>query len=385
MSEKRKDKKGRILKTGESQRPNLTYQYRYKDIRGKARYVYAPTLEELREKEQSIQRDVNDGLDYCAGEITVIELIERYVRQKQGVRYNTKVGYNFVTNLVKKQDFGYREIKSIKPSDAKQWFIDLHEAGYKYSTINTVRGVLKPAFEMALEDDIVRRNPFSFRLVDVIPNDSETRKALTKEEQMRLLAYIEGDTCRRRHYNEIVILLGTGLRISELYGLTKADIDFSEGLIRVEKQLTRTRNSEYYIEKPKTESGTRNIPMSLEVAQAFRDIISNRQTPEVELLIDGYSGFIFLDKDGKPKVAGHLEHAMKRIIDSYNKCPTDKLVATPHVLRHTFCTDMARAGIPMKELQYLMGHSDVGTTMNIYTHSSYDAAKNAFDKVVASR
>ena len=77
MSEKRKDKKGRILRTGESQRPNLTYQFRYKDIRGKTHYVYAPSLEELREKEIAIQKDITDGIDYCAGETTVLELIER--------------------------------------------------------------------------------------------------------------------------------------------------------------------------------------------------------------------------------------------------------------------------------------------------------------------
>lgn len=385
MSEKRKDKKGRILRTGESQRPNLTYQYRYKDIRGNTRYVYAPTLEELREKESVILKDISDGIDYCAGETTVIELIERYVSQKQGVRYNTKVGYNFVINLVKKEDFGYRKIKTIKPSDAKQWVIKLHNDGYSRSTISTVRGVLNPAFKMAVDDSVVRLNPFSFSVNHLLPDDTVKRKALTKEEQKKLLKYVRADKCRSRYYDEIVILLGTGLRISELYGLTKADIDFENGVIRVERQLTRTRNCEYYIEKPKTDSGIRFVPMSAEVAQAFHRIINHRKSPKVEALIDGYSGFIFLDKDGKPKVAGHLEHAMKRIVNHYNDSHTDKLVVTPHVLRHTFCTEMAQAGMPIKELQYIMGHADVGTTMNIYTHSSYEAAKQAFDKIAASR
>lgn len=385
MSEKRKDKRGRILRTGESQRPNLTYQYRYKDIRGNTHYVYAPTLEELRAKEAVIQKDVTDGIDYCAGETTVLELIERYVSQKQGVRYNTKVGYNFVKNLVKEEDFGYRKIKTIKPSDAKQWLIKLHDDGYKYSTLTTVRGVLKPAFEMAVEDDVVRRNPFLFRVVDVVPNDTVPRKALTKDEQRKLLEYVQSDKCRSRHYDEIVILLGTGVRISELYGLTKSDVDFQNGVVRIERQLTRTRNSEYYIEKPKTESGFRLIPMSAEVRQAFQNVISKRKIPKVETIVGGHIGFLFLDKDGKPKVAGHLEHAMKRIVDNYNKSHNDKLVVTPHILRHTFCTEMAQAGMPVKELQYLMGHSDVGTTMNIYTHSSFDAAKQAFEKIAASR
>lgn len=386
MAEKRKDKKGRILKDGESYRSDGRYMYRYTDIRGNRKCIYAQTLSELREKEQLIQRDLQDGIDYAAGSITVLALVERYIPQRQGVRYNTKVGYNFVLNLLKKEDFAYRQIKDIKPSDAKQWFIKLHDDGYKYSSITTVRGVLRPAFEMAVEDDIVRRNPFSFRVVDVVPNDSVTRKALSQDEKEKYLAYVLGDKCRRRYYDEIIILLGTGLRISELYGLTKSDIDFKERRIRVERQLTRTRNCEYYIEKPKTDSGERYVPMDGAVYQAFQNVIENRKTPKVEMLINGHSGFLFLDKDGKPKVAGHLEHAMKRIIDNYNKSHDDKLPSiTPHVLRHTFCTEMANAGMEIKNLQYLMGHADAYTTLNTYTHSSYVAAEKAHAKIAANR
>lgn len=125
MSAKRKDNKGRILRTGESQRTDLTYQYRYTDITGKRRTVYANDLQELRKKEKAIQKDVEDGINYCEGNVTVIELLERYITLKQGVRHATKVGYNFVLNLVKKEDFGFRKINTIKPSDAKLWFMKL--------------------------------------------------------------------------------------------------------------------------------------------------------------------------------------------------------------------------------------------------------------------
>ena len=120
MSEKRKDNKGRILKTGESQRKDLIYQYRYTDIHGKRQTIYSSDLKELQEKEKVIQKQIDDRIDYATGEVTVIALLERYIRLKQGVRYNTKVGYNFVLNLVKKEDFGYRQIRDIKVSDAQQ-------------------------------------------------------------------------------------------------------------------------------------------------------------------------------------------------------------------------------------------------------------------------
>lgn len=255
MSEKRKDKKGKVLKDGESQRPNGTYQYRYTDIKGKRKYVYAPTLQELRDKEKEIQQAVNDGLDYCAGELTLLELVKKYLAQKQGMRYNTQIGYNFVLNILEEEDFAYRQIKTIKKSDAKEWFIKLKNDGRRYSSIQSIRGVVRPAFDMAVDEDILKKNPFSFTLTDVIPDDTVERRPLTEDEEKKLLAYIQEDKCRSRYYDPVVILLGTGLRISELCGLTISDLDFAGRRIHVERQLVRTRHCEYYLEKPKTESG----------------------------------------------------------------------------------------------------------------------------------
>ena len=109
MAEKRKDKRGRVLKTGESERADGTYQYRYKDVREKVRYVYAPTLDALRGKEDTIQRDLADGIDYAAGEVTLKELVRCYVAQKQGGRYSTKVNYNFVSNGVQGATSGIKK------------------------------------------------------------------------------------------------------------------------------------------------------------------------------------------------------------------------------------------------------------------------------------
>ena len=171
MSDKRKDANGRVLRTGESQRKDLIYQYRYTDIRGKRQTIYATNLKELREKEKEIQKHLDDGLDYAAGQATVISLLERYISLKQEVRYNTKVGYNFVLNLVRSEDFGYRPIGTIRVSDAQQWIAKLHRDGRGYRTITSVRGVVKPAFQMAYNEDVIRRDPFDFKLTDVVPND----------------------------------------------------------------------------------------------------------------------------------------------------------------------------------------------------------------------
>ena len=225
MSEKRKDNKGRILKTGESQRKDLIYQYRYTDIHGKRQTIYSSDLKELREKEKVIQKQLDDGIDYAAGEVTVIALLERYISLKQGVRYNTKVGYNFVLNLIKKEDFGYRQIRDIKVSDAQQWIMKLHNDGKGYSTITSVRGVVKPAFQMAYNEDIIRRNPFDFKLVDVVPNDSQKRIAMTEEQQEIWMGFIRNDKTYAKYYDEFVVLLGTGMRVSDAYGKIRLKLE----------------------------------------------------------------------------------------------------------------------------------------------------------------
>ena len=385
MSEKRKDKKGRIFRSGEGQRPNKTYFYRYhRNGDKKWSYVYAPTLEELRQKEEVIQRDLLDGIDYAGGEITVAELVDRYINLRRGLKENSMRAYGSAINRIHTDPFGSRMIRSVRLSDGKGWFVSLHDKGLKQNTIGILQSVLRPAFEMAVDDDMIRKNPFKFKLSDVIPNDAYVRSALTKAQQERYLQFIR-DHGKDNYYDDIVILLGTGLRVSELYGLTKADIDFDRRCIHINKQLCRTADKPYFIAPPKTSSGNRSIPMTDTDYMAFRRVLENRGHPKVEVMVDGYSGFLFLDKDGKPKVAMHLENYMRGMQRKYIKKHGNTLSrVTPHVLRHTFCTNMQQAGIDIKSLQYLMGHSNASVTLDVYTHTDYNVVKRAFDQAAAN-
>ena len=384
MSEKRRDNKGRILRTGESQRKDLIYQYRYTDIRGKRRTIYSSNLSELRKKEAEILKQLSEGIDYAAGQITVIALVERYIRLKQGTRYNTKVGYKFVLNIIKTEDFGYRQIRDIKVSDAQAWMIKLHDDGRGYSTLTSVRGVIKPAFQMAYNEDAIRKNPFDFKLVDVVPNDSQKRIALTDEQQEIWMNFIRGDKTYSKYYDEFVVLLGTGMRVSEFCGLTKDDLQFSERRIRVDHQLVRERGGKYYVEKTKTECGCRFIPMTDEVYRSLLNILERRKKVAKEFIVDGYSGFLLLDKNDHPKVALHIENEMRWAMKKYSKLHPDKPLPhiTPHVFRHTFCTNMANKGMDVKHLQYIMGHSDVSVTLNVYTHANYDLAAEQMLEII---
>lgn len=387
MSKKRKDNKGRLLRTGESQRKDLIYQYRYTDFRGKRQTIYASDLQELRKKEKEIQKQVDDGLDYVAGQITVIELLEKYINLKQGVRYNTKVGYQFVLDLVKKEEFGYRKISTIKVSDAKQWFMKLQKDGRGYSTITSVRGVIKPAFQMACDEDAVRKNPFVFKLTDAVVNDSESRIALTEEQLTTWMDFIRTDKTYSKYYDEFVVLLETGMRVSEFCGLTKKDLDFKNRRINVDHQLVRERGGKYYIEETKTSCGCRYLPMTDNVYQALKNMLARRPQVKTEIIVDGYSNFIMLDKNGNPKVALHIENEMRWAMKKYKKLHPNKPLPhiTPHVFRHTFCTNYANDGMDIKNLQYLMGHSDAGVTLNVYTHANYAHAADQMVKITEFR
>ena len=200
----------------------------------------------------------------------------------------------------------------------------------------------------------------AFQLATVVVNDSVTREAITRKQERTFLNYVRESGCYKKYYDAIYILFKTGLRISEFVGLTLADIDLEHRKINVDHQLQRTMDMRYVIEEPKTSCGKRGIPMTDDVYECFKRIIANRKKPKVEPMICGKSGFLYLDKLYREQLPN----------------------ITPHVCRHTFCSNMAKSGMNPKTLQYLMGHSDIGVTLNTYTHVQYDDVETEMKRVV---
>lgn len=144
--------------------------------------------------------------------------------------------------------------------------------------------------------------------------------------------FIQTDRTYSKYYDEFVVLLGTGMRVSEFCGLTKSDLDFEQRRIRVDHQLVRDRNGKYYVEKTKTEAGCRFIPMTDEVYQSLQKIISRRKQLKTEMVVDGYSGFILLDKNDRPKVALHIENEFRWALKKYKKLHPEQPL--PHITPH---------------------------------------------------
>lgn len=281
MSEKRRDNRNRILREGEYQRTDGRYRYRYIDEDGKEKNVYSWRLDKndptprgkkrelsLREKEKQIQADLFDHIVTRGGNYTVVELVEKYTSLKTGVGHNTKAGYKTVINILNREAFGKQRIDKVRLSDAKAWLIKLQQVdGRGYSSIHSIKGVLRPAFQLAVDDDLIR-------------------------------------------------------------------------------------------------------------------ILANRVAPKIEPMVDGYAGFLFLDKNDKPMVALHWEKYLEHIIEKYNKIYRIQMPkVTPHVCRHTFCSNMAKSGMNPKTLQYIMGHSDISVTLNVYTHVQFDDAQTELLRV----
>ncbi len=271
MSEKRRDSKGRILRTGESQRKDGRYAYKYTDAYGKPQFVYSWRLVAtdktpagkrddlpLREKVKEIQRDLDDGIDTIGKKMTVCQLYAKQNSHRKNVKRSTEKGREYLMAVLKADPLGGRSIDTVKLSDAKEWAIRMDEKGYAYKTINNWKRSLKAAFYTAIEDDCIRKNPFNFAL----------------------------DTVYRKYCDEIIVLLGTGLRISELCGLT-TDLDFEGRQINVDHQLLRDSEAGYYVDVPKTKSGARQVPMSDKVYEALRRAVKNRGKAAA-VNIDGY-------------------------------------------------------------------------------------------------
>ncbi|HJB39546.1 MAG TPA: tyrosine-type recombinase/integrase [Candidatus Ruthenibacterium avium] len=382
----RKDNKGRLLKTGESQRQDGRYAFKYRGKDGKDRFIYSWRLNDtdplpkgkrqcksLRELEKELQRDLMDGIDATGKKMLLWQLYEKHNALKPNVRKATVQGRKMLLNILKTDELGNMPIDKIKPSDTKQWAFRMSKK-YSYQTINNHKRSLTACFHTAINDDLVRKNPFAWALSDVLKDDTVHKTALTEEQSDALVSFVKMDSTYQRYCNAIIVILYTGLRISELCGLTVRDIDFENGFICVNHQLLHDKEG-YRVTSPKTDSGIRKIPLLAPAREALLNEIESRINVQA-IEIDGYSDFVFLNKKGYPMYAAAYDTAFNNLVRKYNKHhkATELPMITPHMLRHTFCTNMANKKMTPNTLQYIMGHKNIMMTLGYYTHGTPQSA-----------
>jgi len=383
----RKDNRGRNLKVGESQRKDGLYMYRYTDEKtGKRSTIYDSDLASLRVKEKQITKDMDDDIvtDQTARKMTVNMLFERYMQSKQ-LAQTTKVNYLNMWNLQVKDAIGTMKVIQVKPSHIKLFYADLSKKELAHNTIKLIHNLLYPSFEMAMEDDLIRKNPCKNALKDNGEAPKE-KQALTILQQKKMMDFVRESNIYSMYEPLLQIMIETSFRCGEIIGLTWSDVDMKKKEISINHQLVYKDFKDgngycFHITTPKTESGIRKFPMTDRIYQAFE-----KQRKQNFLLglrgsavIDDVTGYVFNSKNDSPMMPSALNNVLYNIVKVYNAKEMDlakkekrepellpKISA--HILRHTGCTRMAESGMDMKVVQYLMGHAHMDVTMDVYNH-----------------
>lgn len=384
---KRYDKKHRLLRTGETERADGYYTYRWTSRDGKRHSVTASTLEELRQKEAEIQKDVSDGIRADAQNVTVNDLYKLWKHLKRGLKDNTYQNYCYMYEMFVAEDIGKMCISKLKRSDVKRVYNKLaDERKLKIATIDNIHTVLHQILQLAVEDNYVRQNVSDNMLKELKQShtfEDGHKRALTVPEQELFLKFLANERSQYHHWHPIfTVMLGTGMRVGEVCGLRWEDIDFENGIIDVNHTLVyynhRDENGCYFnIHTPKTKAGNRQIPMTEEVKAAFAE---ERKCQEVnnlqcKVMVDGYTNFVFINRFGTLQHQGTLNKAIRRIIRDCNDMQLEKGGKNPillpnfscHSMRHTFTTRLVEAGVNIKVIQELCGHTRSDVTLDIYT------------------
>lgn len=396
--ERRKDSKNRVLKEGEYQRANGTYEYKWRDRRRKRHSIYAKTLDELREKELDVVRDVLDGIRVDESDLTINDLYELWVQLKRGLKDNTFQNYQYMYRQFVQSDFGCSKIRDLKRSDVRAFYNRLADDQHlKVATIDCVHTVLHQVLDLAVEDDYIRYNPSDNALKELKKahyNDSVKRKALTVAEQKLFEDFLKKPGQYNKWYPIFVVMLWTGMRVGEVTGLRWCDIDLEAETIDINHTLVYYNKGHndglsFAINTPKTKAGERVVPMLPQVKEAFLQEKKNQEEFGIKcnITVDGYTDFIFLNRFGGTQHQGTLNKALRHIIRECNYAVLDnrkddnaEVVLLPkfsnHSLRHTFATRMCEAGINIKAMQSILGHADAETTMDIYAEATSDLKRS---------
>ena len=394
--ERRKDNKRRVLKEGEYQRSSGTYEFKWRDKRGNRHSISAVTLEELREKELDVLRDVLDGVKVDKNNLTVNDLYNSWIQLKRGLKENTFSNYKYMYKMFVEPDFGKNRITDLKRSDVRGFYNFLAEEKHvQINTIDSIHTVLHQVLEIAVEDDYLRYNPSDNALKELkkaVNFEVEKRRALTVSEQEIFEAFLRKKGQYHRWYPVFTVMLWTGMRVGEITGLRWCDIDLEEGSINVNHTLVyfdkrAEERCTFAINTTKTKAGERSIPMLPKVKEAF--LMEKEYQRECgvksESVVDGYRDFIFVNRFGNVQHQGTLNKALRRIIRDCNFEILDKnkqndVIILPkfsnHSLRHTFTTRMCEAGVDIKAMQEILGHADAETTMDIYAEATKELKKS---------
>ena len=388
MQRDRKDERGEKLLQGETQRKDGRYEYKYRDRDGTRKSVYADTLKQLRIREYEICMKEGAKLLHDMSGVTLNDQFELWIPTKSNLRENTLQTYIVTYESYVKNGIGKRILNEITTTDLKVYYNSLL-VNYRLSTstIDHIQNIVFQVFQMAKESGGILSNPAERALKNMKRSYSKhtsIRKGMTQAQAVSFLNFLYENPKWRRWYSVFCVMLNTGLRVGELCGLRWKDVD-------MEKQYVDVNHSILYFKKGaekscnhicdvKTPESARIIPFDENTKKALK--MEKKYQIENGIIckdvIDGETDFVFLNRFGKVFVQSQLNRALKRIVCDYNETQirSKEDITLPHLtchqLRHTFANVLCEKRVHPKVTQRLMGHSDIQSTMDIYTSVDND-------------
>lgn len=358
-----KDLKGKQLGKGICQRTDGLYVGRFTNRYGKREQKVFSRLQECKRwLADSQYADEHSNIAY-ASEMTVKAWFDYWIEMKERtVRPNTVRNYRerFAKNI--EPQIGKFLLRDVKTLDCQRVMNQMADDGYRTTTINQTRIALYNMLDYAYQNDVIRKNPCNAMVKSNIGKESRKKEALTLEQQKLFVQGIKGTA----YENQFRFLLQTGLRTGELVGLKWSDIDFEKRTLTIARTMEyRHSTKEWRIGPPKSKSGQRTIPLTEEALAILKKQKSKNQSMDV-IPID-WIEFVFLSRKGEPVKNSTYDTALFKVCDKMH-IPRFSM----HVLRHTFATRCIEAGMKPKTLQTILGHANIGITMNLYVHTTED-------------
>lgn len=295
------------------------------------------------------------------------------IKQKT-VRPNTVRNYTERYNINIKKVIGKKLLTDVKSIHCQKIFTDMADEGYKTSTIYQARITLYNMLEFAKENDVILNNPCKKSVKSDMGKPSDKKEALKIDVQKKFLEAAEGQS----YENQFRFVLQTGLRTGELVGLKWEDIDFVNKTIKISRTMGyRYSVGEWRVGPPKSQSGYRTIPLTDEAIRILR--AQKEKNKSIKIIPIEWAEHVFLCRKGESVKNSTYDTALFKICD---KAGIKRFLM--HVLRHTFATRCIEGGMLPKTLQKILGHSNIGITMNLYVHITEDEKKREIDLVASA-
>lgn len=360
------------LPKGITLRKDGRYQASYY-FNGTRKYLYDMNLDALEVKLRNVRYEIDHGIFTKPERIRLDDWFSTWINEykafelKKGTLENYKRNYRLYISPY----LGNCYVKEIRAEHLQKLYNDLMRAGYSYGVINLCAGILSGMFTQLMRNDIIMKNPV--KLANLPKKEKRPkRRVLTDNEQQLFLKYAASSP----FFSLYQLALATGLRIGELTSLTWKDIDFENECLNVTGTLKYFKDTGFYKDTPKSDSGNRTVPLLPSICKMLKRV--KREQNKQRLAagntwkpIKGLEHLVFTDKKGEPLKKRTIAYDIDHITDEINANETgiphfEKF--SPHTLRHTFATRALENGIPPKVVQDILGHSSITMTLDLYTH-----------------